>query len=323
MEKHFSPIVLFVYNRPEHTKKTLEALVKNELSEYSDLYIYADGPKDNATDEQIGKIEETRLICKSIKGFKSICILESEKNKGLAQNIITGVTDIVNKYGRVIVLEDDIITAKYFLTYMNRALEKYENYDKAYAISGWYYPIESDKNDAFFLSNFNCWGWATWKSKWSCFKKDATYYKQVFTKQQRYKFNLDGVWDYWSQIEDNYEKIINTWFIFWYASAFLYGGLCLYPSRSLVKNDGCDGTGEHCNVSFFDDYCSDDFEIESFPDECSENIENKEKLKIYLKKINSKFRFRTLLRNFLRKIKLYGIIRIFYMKIKKHLILKH
>lgn len=316
MDKQLSPIVLFVYNRPEHTKKTLDTLIQNKLANDSELYIFADGPKENSSEEQIDKIKETRNICKSIKGFKSINIHESDINKGLAQNIIAGVTEIVNKFGKVIVLEDDIVTGTYFLQYMNDALNKYENSDSVYAISGWYYPIENDKDDAFFLKNFNCWGWATWKDKWICFKKDASYYLRVFTKAQKYEFNVDNCLDYWSQIEDNYKGIRNTWFIFWYASAFLKGGLCLYPPKSLVKNSGCDGTGENCSVEYYktDSYIN--IDNIRLPDHIAENVDKKNLLKKYLKEINKQMRFRNCIRSILRKIGLYSFVRNLYKKIR-------
>lgn len=312
MENNLSPIVLFVYNRPEHTKKTLNALIHNELASDSDLIIFADGPKVNANEEQLKKICETRNICKTINGFKTITINEFETNKGLAQNIILGVTSIVNQYGKVIVLEDDIITGKYFLTYMNEALNKYKNEEKAYAVSGWYYPIRTEKSESFFLSSFNCWGWATWKDKWACFYKDAGYYRKKITKQQRKRFNLDGYFDYWNQIEDNYHGVINTWFIFWYASAFMKDGLCLFPSESLVTNCGCDGSGEHCTISYFNEVETIDSRILEFPECCIENLNKKNELKLYLKEINKHFRFRRILRTILRKLGLYSFIRKIY-----------
>ena len=135
----FSPIILFVYNRPWHTRKTIEALQKNLLADQSDLVIYSDAPKRNS-DEQ--KVTEVRNLIKTVKGFKNLIINERKENYGLARSIITGVTETIDKYGRVIVLEDDIITSKYFLKYMNEALEIHKSEDRVMHISGYMYPID-------------------------------------------------------------------------------------------------------------------------------------------------------------------------------------
>ena len=123
-----APIILFVYNRPWHTEQTLRALMANELAVESELYIYADGPKPNATDEQLQKIREVRQLIRQEQWCGKVHVVESEKNKGLANSVINGVSEIVNKYGRIIVLEDDLKTSPTFLTYMNQALEYYESF---------------------------------------------------------------------------------------------------------------------------------------------------------------------------------------------------
>ena len=165
-----APIVLFTYNRPLHTKQTVQALQKNYLASESELYIYSDGPKDkNATE----KVREVREYIKSIDGFKKVTIFERDKNLGLANNIISGVTKIVNEYGKIIVLEDDIVTSKYFLKFMNEALEIYMNEKKVWHISGWNYPLDKDGlGDIFLWRGMNCWGWATWSDRWCFYKKD-------------------------------------------------------------------------------------------------------------------------------------------------------
>lgn len=243
-----APIVLFIYNRPEHTLQTLDALSKNTLAKASDLIIFCDGSKENATQEQIEKINQAREIAKSKQWCKTVEIRESEKNKGLATSIIEGVTETVNKYGKIIVLEDDIVTGKYFLEYMNTALDKYKDDKKVFHIDAFRYPIkDATSNSSFFYPIMACWGWGTWVDRWQYYKKDAAYYKSVFTKKMIYKFNMDGAdKDKWSQIERNLSGKINTWAIFWGASIFINNGLCLSPSISLVKNIGLDGSGEHC-----------------------------------------------------------------------------
>lgn len=247
----YAPIVLFVYNRPDHTRQTLEALSANALASQSDLYVFADGPKENSTLETLKKIRQTREIARSKQWCKTVNIIESDKNKGLAASIISGVTEIVNKYGKVIVLEDDIVTGKYFLEYMNTALDKYENEKAVWHITGWRDPVKNAvEGKSYFYPTMDCWSWATWADRWKYFKKDVAYYQKVFTDEMKFRFNIEGSEPgNWSQIEQNASGKINTWAIFWYASLFLKNGLCLAPTKSLVRNIGLDNSGVHCGES--------------------------------------------------------------------------
>jgi len=165
-EKVLAPIVLFVYNRPWHMRQTIEALQKNELAEVSELFIFSDGPKSEADKE---KVLEVREYIKTIPGFKSVTLIKRERNIGLAQSIITGVTDVINRYGRIIVLEDDMVTSPYFLKFMNEALEFYKDAEKVVCVHGYIYPIEAKLPETFFLRGADCWGWATWKRGWDLF----------------------------------------------------------------------------------------------------------------------------------------------------------
>lgn len=249
-----APIVLFVYNRPEHTRQTLQALEKNELANESLLYVYADGPKNAATKVQIDKINEVRSIISEKWQFKSIEIIVRESNWGLADNIVDGVTQIINKYGRIIVLEDDIVTSVGFLKYMNDALSLYELEEKVMHISGYMFPVKNKLPNTFFIKPTSCWGWATWKRAWTCFEKNVEKQIQQLEDKNAWKdFTLNNAYpSFKEQLFLNREGKLNTWAIFWYASVFIKDGLSLHPSKSLVQNIGHDGTGENCgtNVQF-------------------------------------------------------------------------
>ena len=242
-----APIVLFVYNRPWHSQQTIEALQKNELSSESELFIYSDAPKAEKDQE---KVQEVRDYVHSIGGFKKLTIIERVENWGLANSIVDGVTAIVNQYGKVIVLEDDLVTSPYFLKFMNNALNYYQNQQKVMHISGWNYPINNNGFDDVFLWRLmNCWGWATWKDRWINYEKDVKKTISEFSKQDIEKLNLDGIDDIWAQVIANKEKKISTWAIFWYVSIFKKNGLCLNPTQTFVENIGNDGSGMHCGES--------------------------------------------------------------------------
>lgn len=247
-----APIVLFVYNRPWHTQQTLEALSKNELSSESVLYIFADGPKENAMPETLQKIKETREIIKSKKWCKEVIISEKEKNVGLADSIISGVTEVVNKYGKVIVLEDDIVTSKGFLKYMNEALEIYSNESQVMEISGFMFPINSaGLPNTFFYNANSCWGWATWKRAWEYFENDSEkLYLKLIEKQTDWTaFNALQGNAFREQLLLNIDNKIKTWAVHWHAVIYLCNGLVLHPKKSLTKNMGFDGSGVNCNTS--------------------------------------------------------------------------
>lgn len=244
-----APIILFVYNRPQHTATALEALANNPLAKDSTLYIYADGAKADASAETLQKIKETREVIKSKTWCKEVIIVEREKNYGLANNILNGVTEIINKHGKIIALEDDLVTAPHFLNYMNDALNQFENKTEVACISAYVYPI-ANLPELFFIKGADCWGWATWKRVWDNFETDGTTLIQQLESQQLTKaFDFNGTYPYTGMLRDQIAGKNNSWAVRWYASAFLKNKLCLYPAQSLVNNIGTDGSGTHFSSS--------------------------------------------------------------------------
>lgn len=241
-----APIVLFVYNRPWHAMKTVEALKKNALSEISDLIVFSDAPKNH---QAVIEVQWVRDYLRKITGFKSVRIIERQENFGLAKSIIVGVTDVVKQYGKIIVLEDDIVTSPAFLGFMNRALDIYTDKSDVWHVSGWSYPIATDGlNDVFFWRGMNCWGWATWADRWAHFEKNPARLVDEWSRKKKKHFDLGGSRVFWPQVELNMKGDLNTWAIFWYSTIYENKGLCLNPSITYVENIGHDGSGTHCGV---------------------------------------------------------------------------
>ncbi|WP_275075984.1 hypothetical protein [Providencia rettgeri] len=242
---NLAPVVLFVFARPEHTKKTISALLENPEAKNTDLIIYADAAKN---EEQLKSVELVNNIITDITGFKSVVINRRTANYGLAKNIIEGVSAVCEQYGRAIILEDDIVTSPFFLSFMNSALTKYQNTKEVWHVSGWNYPLKdtTELPDCFLWRTMNCWGWATWKDRWEHFEKKPKDIKKNWDSETIYKFNLDGSYNFFSQIEENITGKLDTWAIFWYATIYTHNGLCLNPTKSYVVNIGNDGSGENC-----------------------------------------------------------------------------
>jgi hypothetical protein len=279
-----APIVLFVFNRPIHTRKTLESLMANELSGESELWIYSDGPKNECSLENLKNINEVRFVIRQKPWCSKVNIIESEKNKGLARSIVEGVTDILKMQDRVIVLEDDLITSPFFLTYMNLALEKYKNNKKIMQICSYMFPIETTGlKETFFLNLTSSWGWATWNRAWKYFEPDIDKLIEVFPKKKIKKFNLDGAYDFFSFFNLQKKNKLDSWAILWYASVFLKGGICLHPSKSLIINIGHDNSGIHSHATNFFDNSLITQKINFYEENIKENLEARKRIINYFR----------------------------------------
>ena len=271
MSTTFAPIGLFVYNRPDHLLRTISALQANPLARKSPLYVFCDGPNGS---QDIAAVRAVRRIVKTVTGFDKVSVRHQPKNIGLARSIIAGVTELTAAYGHVIVLEDDLVVAPGFLTFMNHALQRYEREPRVMQVSGYMFPVERRKRlgQPFFCRIPTSWGWATWARAWECLNLDSTRMLETLRNPDRREaFNLNGAYPYFEHLTQQAEGRLDVWGVRWYASMFIAGGLCLYPGQSLVQNIGMDGTGMHCGRSS-------DFEVElsacetwKFPDGIEES----------------------------------------------------
>lgn len=245
--EELAPVALFAYARPDHLRRTVDALAANELARDTRLIVFSDGNRD-ASD--VSAVKAVRQYLSGVGGFAAVSIVERPRNMGLADSIISGVTEVVNGYGRVIVLEDDVVTSRWFLKYMNDALIRYSNEQKVMHIAGYMFNMNpEDLPEAFFLRPASCWGWATWKRAWRHFARSGARYIHDFADEDIHRFNLNGAHDYWGQLVANERGALKTWAVYWYASVFSRDGLCLHPRESLVTNIGHDGSGTNCGVS--------------------------------------------------------------------------
>ncbi len=242
-----APIIIFVFRRPKATKLVIEALLKSKLADKSDVFIYSDCPKTNEDKE---KVDNVRKYIKTIKGFKSITIIERTKNFGLSKNYCNGVKDILKHYDRFIVVEDDVLTHPYFLEYINSALNKYENTKNVFSISGYSpppcaFPIPKhyNKEKVYFNPIMICWGFATWKDRWEKADFESNFSDIVDLKKIKKVLKLP----FWGTLFKNVieGKVVDSWATIFFYFQHIENGLCLCPIKSLVNSIGFDNDGTH------------------------------------------------------------------------------
>lgn len=241
---NLSPILLFVYNRPAHTRRCIESLSRNLLAVESELFIYADGAKDQTVADEV---EEVRQYIRLVQGFKKVILIERNENWGLAKNIIDGVSTQVRKYGKVIVLEDDLVVAPHFLRFMNDALETYQDEPKVGHIQACDFTQDASLPDTFLIKWTGSWGWATWERAWKHFNPNGKeLLQELEARKLTYTFDFNGKYGFTRMLRRQIEGKNNSWAIRWNASLFLEDILSLNVGRSLVQNEGFDGSGTNC-----------------------------------------------------------------------------
>lgn len=319
-----APIILFVYNRPEHTKKTIEALKKNELASESVLYVFSDGAKDDATEEQKNKILDIRNYIHTITGFKELTIEEAPKNKGLANSVIYGVTKVINTHGKAIVVEDDIVTHPFFLRFMNECLDKYEDREDIFMVGGynqrfkfpWWY-----RKDIYLAHRVCSWGWATWKSRWDMADWSVEDFPLMCKNSKAQLIFNRGGDDLFPMLKSQMEGKIDSWAIRWEYSLYKFNAVCIRPRYTLVLNCGFDGSGVHCG-KVRDKYSADMYNRKKYCISLPINIRTHKAIEIVFRNTISpvettqNFSFMYKVRRKLNELGLYK-----YCRILKHLFL--
>jgi len=243
--ENLAPIVLFVYNRPEHTKRTVESLLNNTLASKSTLFIFSDGAK-NSKDSK--NVEEVRNYIRTIKSFDKIEIIEKEKNFGLANSVIVGVTEVISLFGKVIVLEDDMISSPYFLKYMNEVLNYFEDNQRIFSVTGYTFPIkipENYKHPLYLSPRSSSWGWGTWENRWEKADWDVQGFQNFINdKSQVESFNRGGD-DLTRMLKNSISGKVDSWSVKWTYTHFQNNAYCVYPVKSRIKNIGADSSGVH------------------------------------------------------------------------------
>jgi hypothetical protein len=294
---NLAPIALFVYNRPTHLQRTIASLAANPLAAQSDLWIFSDAPKVEA---HAAGVQAVRACVRTVSGFRSVNIVEQLENQGLATSIISGVTQLCEQAGRVIVLEDDLLLAPRFLDFVNQALERYAQEPRVMQVSGYMFPVDGTNElpQAFFCRLAPSWGWATWGDAWAQFRIDGkALSREISDRADCLQFDMDGAYPYRAMLAAQARGELDVWGVRWYASMFLRDGLCLYPRQSLVRNIGMDGSGMHCGPSTaYDVDLGQGSDICAFPGSIVESPQAREKIVSFFRSLQEPWYRRRLVR---------------------------
>jgi hypothetical protein len=256
-----TPIIVFAFNRLDSLKKTIASLLNNEEAKDSDLFVFVDGARSEKKDE-LDAVKKVQDFVRTIKGFGNLNYEFSSQNKGLGPSIISGVTKVVNQYGKAIVLEDDLILSKNFLKFMNEGLNLYEDEKKVFSICGYSNRVKKPSGyvyDTYFCTRSSSWGWATWKDRWNSVDWKLENWENY--KKYKNRFNKWGGSDCFKMLNDWRIGKNKSWAIRFCFAEFLQDKVSLFPLVSKVKNDGFDGSGTNCKkysrfkFDFDDDNC--------------------------------------------------------------------
>ncbi|WP_160714811.1 glycosyltransferase [Chitinophaga solisilvae] len=242
-----APIALFVYNRADHAKQTITNLLKTAEAAHTDLYIFSDGPR---SEKETVKVQEVRNYIHTVTGFASVTIVEQPKNIGLSRSILSGVSMVLDKHGKMIQIDDDLIVSPWCLKYFNDALDHYEHDDRVACVCGFLYPVRKPVPPAFFMRGADCAIWATWKRAWTIFEADGQKLLQEIERRKlSFKFDFHGAYPYTQMLRDQIAGKNDSWAIRWHAAAFLQNKYTLYPGQSMAHNIGMDSSGTNCGTS--------------------------------------------------------------------------
>ena len=248
---NWAPIVLFAYDRPDHARRTLEALAANDGAAESDLFAYSDGAK---TADRAGPVRAVREYLKTVNGFKSVTVIEREENLGLANSVISGVTEVLSRFRSVIVVEDDVLTSPNFLAFMNSALSTYESRRDIFSVTGYNYPIRMPRaygEDAYLSYRSTSQAWGTWVDRWNQVDWAVSDYPEFVNDARAQALFRRGGDDLPRMLEMQMSGELDSWSIRFDYAHFKHNVFCVHPVVSKVQNIGCDGSGVNSGTTDF------------------------------------------------------------------------
>ena len=234
MGNELAPVALFVYNRAENARRTLEALSRNTLARETDVFVYSDGGKDEQSWKLVNEVR--RIVKEFAGGFKAFTLVERPENYYLERNIVEGIAEVFEHHDRIIVLEDDIVTSSYYLQYMNEAFEMYKAVPRVMHVAG-FTNLALDDVPFYFTPHMSGWGWGTWRDRWQEHFRHYSSREEALdglTPDDENALQYGGVFPCLKSLD----KRPIPWDICWEIAIYRAHGLCLTPGRTMVRNIG-------------------------------------------------------------------------------------
>ncbi|MEQ8234743.1 MAG: FkbM family methyltransferase [Gammaproteobacteria bacterium] len=246
------PVALFAYNRRDHLESTVGALQRNRGASETHLTVFLDGARDAA---DAAGVTAAREYARTIDGFATVELREAPVNRGLARSIIDGVSELVERDGRVVVIEDDLVTAPGALDYFRFMLDRYAAQPNVFSVSAYSHPrgamaLPADyPYDVYFVHRMMCWGWATWRDRWRQADWEMADFDDFLAspglvRAYHHQIGADSLGTLKRCVAG--EK--DVWACRWVYAHFKHGALCACPTTSLVDNIGLDGSGANCGT---------------------------------------------------------------------------
>lgn len=237
-----APVILFAFRRPAHTERLLDSLQMCPESRDTHLFVFCDEVTNSSDEEARSQVLQ---VVSQVRGFRAVTLVEATSHKGLAKSVLEGVTTVLEQYDRCIVLEDDLVVADDFLTYMNSALEHFRHEPRVFSIQSHVFCEELNAPNGFFLPGAFSWGWATWRDRWRTFSPRVQSLSRLAEPSIKWLFDFGGTTKYSKFVKLQSEGQIDSWVILWYAHVFFSGGYSFFPPASACVNRGLDGSGTH------------------------------------------------------------------------------
>lgn len=257
-----APIAVIAFNRPDLLKATLDSLAHNPLAENSDLFIFIDGARENRPGEK-EKVQQVKTVAEAATGFNSVTVKASEQNKGLAKSIIGAASELINQFGKVIVVEDDLYLSPSFLTFMNTMLEAYRNDSRIMQVTGYSAKIRHPERfhcDYYLTRRAHSWSWGTWKDRWETVDWEVKDFDELAASKEKQKAFCEYGSDLYGMLKGWKMGKNDSWFIRFCYSMYKQGCFTIAPIRSLVRNDGFGVEATNCKsynryvVDFYSSY---------------------------------------------------------------------
>ncbi|HCN84408.1 MAG TPA: hemolytic protein HlpA-like protein [Sphingobacteriaceae bacterium] len=246
-----TPIALVVFNRPETTKKVLQAI---RTVKPKQLFIIADAPREDSEQDIINCSATKKVIEDGVDWDCQLHKIYAQKNLGCGRGPSSGITKVFEKVDKCIILEDDCLPERSFFFFCEELLNKYYSDSRIMMISGNHHLFKkySFDYDYFFSRHTQTWGWATWKRAWDLYDYEMSLWPEV--KKSKWLDRILGdklSVRYWEKLFDKcyYEKSRDYWDFQWTFTCWSQNGLNIIPDKNLVTNIGF---GESSGTHFSD-----------------------------------------------------------------------